>query len=86
MVEELHKRNCILCLRGPNLYGFVHRTFLEYLIATECVERFCARPQQMAMEKLLDRQREHVVEWGVAPRRHGGDGALVVFLRQVVAE
>jgi len=41
---------------------------------------------RQAMEKLLDRQREHVVEWGVAPRRYGGDGALVVFLRQVVAE
>jgi DNA-nicking Smr family endonuclease len=40
---------------------------------------------RQAMEKLLDLQREHVVEWGVAPRRYGGDGALVVFLRQVIA-
>ena len=39
-----------------------------------------------AMERLLDHQREQVIEWGIAPRRYGGDGALVVFLRQVVAE
>jgi len=41
---------------------------------------------RQAMEKLLNHQREQVIEWGVAPRRYGGDGALVVFLRQVVAE
>ncbi len=41
---------------------------------------------RQAMEKLLNNQREQVIEWGVAPRRYGGDGALVVFLRQVVAE
>jgi len=41
---------------------------------------------RQAMEKLLDHQREQVIEWGVAPRRYGGDGALVVFLRHVTAE
>jgi DNA-nicking Smr family endonuclease len=41
---------------------------------------------RQAMEKLLNQQREHVLEWSVAPRRFGGDGALIVFLRQVVAE
>ncbi len=35
-----------------------------------------------AVERQLDTLRELVVEWGVAPRRYGGDGALVVFLRQ----
>ena len=35
-----------------------------------------------AMEKFLSENNELVVEWGVAPRRYGGDGALVVFLRQ----
>lgn len=34
-----------------------------------------------AIEKLLGQQREQVIEWGVAPRSYGGDGALVVFLR-----
>ncbi len=40
---------------------------------------------RQAMEKLLNQQRKQVVEWGVAPRRYGGDGALVVFLRRVEA-
>jgi len=35
-----------------------------------------------AMESLLNERKEQVVEWGVAPRRYGGEGALVVFLRQ----
>jgi DNA-nicking Smr family endonuclease len=37
---------------------------------------------RLAMEKILDQQRKHVLEWGIAPRRYGGDGALVVFLRR----
>ena len=41
---------------------------------------------RQAMEKLLNNQREQVLEWGIAPRRYGGGGALIVFLRQVVAE
>ncbi len=35
-----------------------------------------------AMEKLLSLTGGQVLEWGVAPRRYGGDGALVVFLRR----
>lgn len=34
-----------------------------------------------AVEKVLNHQRDQVVEWGVAPQRLGGDGALIVFLR-----
>jgi DNA-nicking Smr family endonuclease len=41
---------------------------------------------RQAVEKLLGQQRELVIEWGVAPRRYGGDGALVVFLRGVGSE
>lgn len=41
---------------------------------------------RQAMEKILDQQREQVIEWGVAPKRYGGGGALVVFLRQVFAK
>ena len=37
---------------------------------------------RLATEKILNSQKELVIEWGVAPRRHGGSGALVVFLRQ----
>jgi DNA-nicking Smr family endonuclease len=35
-----------------------------------------------AMERLLESQREFVLEWGLAPQRYGGSGALIVFLRQ----
>ncbi len=35
-----------------------------------------------AMERLLESQRELVLEWGIAPQRYGGSGALIVFLRQ----
>lgn len=41
---------------------------------------------RQAMEALLHQERERVLEWGLAPRRFGGDGALVVFLRQVPPE
>ena len=34
-----------------------------------------------AVAQLLDRSRDLVVEWGEAPRRLGGAGALAVFLR-----
>ncbi len=40
MVGHLRARNFVLCLYGPGLYGFVHRTFLEYLCATEVQDRF----------------------------------------------
>ncbi|MEM8535624.1 MAG: NACHT domain-containing protein [Chloroflexota bacterium] len=53
MIGQLRERNYILCLRGPNLYGFVHRTFLEYLTAGEYVRRFDRQPQQMTFEELL---------------------------------
>jgi HEAT repeat protein len=40
MIHQLRERNFILCLYGPGVYGFVHRTILEYLFATEIVRRF----------------------------------------------
>ncbi|NQV26212.1 MAG: HEAT repeat domain-containing protein, partial [Rhodopirellula sp.] len=40
MVEGLWQRNYVLCPRGPKLYGFLHRTFMEFLTATEYVRRF----------------------------------------------
>ena len=39
-----------------------------------------------AVEQLLAESRELVLEWGAAPRRFGGAGALVVFLRNVKRE
>lgn len=54
MIDQLRERNYILCLRGPHLYGFVHRTFLEYLTAAEYVRRFDKQPQQMTIEELVE--------------------------------
>jgi len=42
MVQGLWERNYLLCPRGPKLYGFLHRTFMEYLTAMEFVRRFQA--------------------------------------------
>ena len=39
MIDLLEKRTWILTLRGPALYGFVHRPFLEYLCALELLRR-----------------------------------------------
>jgi TIR domain/HEAT repeats/NACHT domain len=51
MLERLQVRNWVLTLRGPALYGFVHRTFLEYLCALELSERFKA--QQLDVQALI---------------------------------
>ncbi len=59
MIRQLRERNYILCLRAPHLYGFVHRTFLEYLTATEYVRRFDRQPQQMTIEDLINLFDEH---------------------------
>jgi hypothetical protein len=40
MVQGLWQRNYVLCPRGPKLYGFLHRTFMEFLTAREYVRRF----------------------------------------------
>ena len=39
-----------------------------------------------AVEKLLAQMHELVIEWGGAPRRYGGSGAVVVFLRRPALE
>lgn len=39
-----------------------------------------------AIEVSLTHNPERVVEWGVAPRQYGGDGALIVFLRDNTVE
>lgn len=36
---------------------------------------------RQAVMKLLSQMHEQVLEWGSAPRRYGGDGAVVIFLR-----
>ncbi len=51
MIVQLRERNFILCLWGANVYGFVHRTFLEYFCATEIVDRFTAK-RKLSIEEL----------------------------------
>lgn len=58
LIAQLRERNYILCLRGPRLYGFVHRTFLEYLTATEYVARF-RDAQEMSEADLLSLYDRH---------------------------
>lgn len=51
MIDQLRERNFILCLYGPQQYGFVHRTFLEYFCAAEIVYRF-EKQQTLSFEEL----------------------------------
>ena len=53
MEQRLQDRNWILTLRGPGLFGFVHRTFLEYLCSMEVVERF--RTQALDADILISK-------------------------------
>ncbi|RSS39749.1 HEAT repeat domain-containing protein [Streptomyces sp. WAC08241] len=40
MLDQFRHRNFILSRYGGEVYGFVHRTFLEYLAATDLAHRF----------------------------------------------
>jgi HEAT repeat protein len=51
MIAQLRERHFILCLYGLQVYGFVHRTFLEYFCAAEIVHRFEKR-QTLSFDKL----------------------------------
>jgi hypothetical protein len=57
LIEQLRERNFILCFRGADTYGFVHRTFLEYFCAVQAVS-------QLGQEKVLtfERLRDEVFE------------------------
>ena len=53
LTKQLRERNFILCYRGADNYGFVHRTFLEYFCAVEIVYQFENR-QSITLEYLCD--------------------------------
>ncbi len=40
MLAQFRERNFILSRFGAEIYGFVHRAFLEYLVAADIVQRF----------------------------------------------
>ena len=56
LIKQLRERNFVLCYRGADTYGFVHRTFLEYFCAVEIKERFDKRgvPGGLTFEELRD--------------------------------
>ncbi len=43
MLDQFRERNFILSRFGAEVYGFVHRTFLEYLAAADIVDRLAER-------------------------------------------
>ncbi|MCY7393038.1 MAG: NACHT domain-containing protein, partial [Leptolyngbyaceae cyanobacterium CAN_BIN12] len=53
LIDQLRHRNFILCDRGGDIYGFVHRTFLEYFCAVEIVHRF-EKQRTLTFEQLRD--------------------------------
>jgi hypothetical protein len=53
MIDVLQSRNNILCPYGPGLYGFIHRTFLEYLCAAAIIWRF-EKDRSLSIEEIRD--------------------------------
>jgi predicted NACHT family NTPase len=53
LIQQLRERNFILCYRGADTYGFMHRTFLEYFCAVEIVYRF-EKQRTLTFEQLRD--------------------------------
>ncbi|OKH17435.1 NACHT domain-containing protein [[Limnothrix rosea] IAM M-220] len=54
LIQQLRERNFILCYRGADTYGFMHRTFLEYFCAIEIVHRF-EKQRTLTFEELRDK-------------------------------
>ncbi|NNN29764.1 NACHT domain-containing protein [Streptomyces sp. S3(2020)] len=59
MVAQLHQRNFILSRYGGEVYGFVHRAFLEYLAASDIAQRYNDRewstPEDLVEQVLVRR-------------------------------
>ncbi len=51
MIDQFRSRNFILSLYGGNLYGFVHRAFLEFFCASAFVQKF-EKTQELTLEEL----------------------------------
>jgi len=60
LIEQLRERNFILCRYGSNLYGFIHRTFLEYFCASSFVWKFNIK-HEFDIEDIKNVFKEH---WG----------------------
>jgi hypothetical protein len=53
IIDQLRKRDFIICHYGTDIYGFVHRSFLEYFCANEIVQRF-EKQRTLSFEGLRD--------------------------------
>lgn len=51
MIQQFRERNFILSLYGANVYGFVHRAFLEYFCASAFVHKF-EKTKELTIESL----------------------------------
>jgi hypothetical protein len=51
MIQQFRERNFILSLYGANIYGFVHRAFLEYFCAWAFVWKF-EKSKELSIEQL----------------------------------
>ncbi|MGM1062269.1 DUF4062 domain-containing protein [Saccharothrix sp. Mg75] len=58
IIDQFQHRNFILSRFGPNLYSFVHRTFLEFFCADEVVRRF-QREQSISLDQVVELYVEH---------------------------
>ena len=74
MIKGLWQRNYVLCPRGPKLYVFLHRTFMEFLTATEYVRRF-EKTDNFGLKDL-----------DAVFRAHGDDPAWSEVLRLICGE
>jgi uncharacterized protein DUF4062/HEAT repeat protein/NACHT domain-containing protein len=59
MIDQFHQRNFILGRYGQRVYGFVHRTFLEFFCAQAIVGKFSQRDPEWPMERLAALFAEH---------------------------
>jgi hypothetical protein len=51
MIQQFRERNFILSLYGANLYGFVHRAFLEFFCATAFTHKF-EKTRELSLDDL----------------------------------
>ncbi|OLE27798.1 MAG: hypothetical protein AUG44_09230 [Actinobacteria bacterium 13_1_20CM_3_71_11] len=59
MIDQFHQRNFILGRYGQRVYGFVHRTFLEFFCAQAIVGKFSQQDPEWSMERLKELFAEH---------------------------
>ena len=58
MINQFRERNFILSRYGPHLYGFVHRTFLEFFCADAVLARF-EHDQDLTFDEIKELFRRH---------------------------